>query len=89
MESAGWLLRPKPNIDDCALRMQNPRRMNAGTNLDKIVTTDDIGTICQILLGRNVGTLKYSCKSLHKVVWEAYQESWTRLHEEAIRMFGG
>ena len=36
-----------------------------------------------------VMTLKYSGKSFRKVAWQADQESWARLHEEAFRTFGG
>jgi transposase len=36
-----------------------------------------------------VMTLKYSGKAFRRVVWKADQESWTRLHEEAFRSFGG
>lgn len=34
-------------------------------------------------------TLKYSGKSFRKVVWKADQETWARLHEEALRTNGG
>jgi transposase len=36
-----------------------------------------------------VMTLKYSGKSFRKVVWKADQQTWARLHEEALRTFGG
>jgi transposase len=36
-----------------------------------------------------VMTLKFSGKSFRKVVWKADQETWSRLHEEAWRSFGG
>ena len=36
-----------------------------------------------------VMTLKYSGKSFRKTVWRTNQETWSRLHEEAFRTFGG
>lgn len=36
-----------------------------------------------------VMTLKYSGKSFRKVLWQADQQSWARLHEEAFHAFGG
>ena len=36
-----------------------------------------------------VMTLKYSGKSFRKVVWQADQVTWARVHEEAFRSFGG
>ena len=36
-----------------------------------------------------VMTLKYSGKCFRKVVWKVDQETWSRLHEEAFRCFGG
>ncbi len=36
-----------------------------------------------------VMTLKYSGKAFRRVVWNADQESWARLHEQAFRAFGG
>ncbi len=36
-----------------------------------------------------VMTLKYSGKSFRKVVWKTSQQTWSRLHEEAFRAFGG
>ena len=36
-----------------------------------------------------VMTLKFSGKSFRKVVWKTDQETWSRLHEEAWRSFGG
>jgi hypothetical protein len=36
-----------------------------------------------------VMTLKYSGKSFRKVVWQADQQTWARLHEEAFMAFGG
>ncbi len=36
-----------------------------------------------------VMTLKYSGRSFRKVVWKSSQETWSRLHEEAFRYFGG
>jgi transposase len=36
-----------------------------------------------------VMTLKYSGKSFRKVAWKTDQETWSRLHEEAWRSFGG
>lgn len=36
-----------------------------------------------------VMTLRYSRKSFRKVVWNSSQETWSRLHEEAFRYFGG
>lgn len=36
-----------------------------------------------------VMTLKYSGKSFRKTVWKTNQETWSRLHEEAWRAFGG
>jgi transposase len=36
-----------------------------------------------------VMTLKHSGKSFRKVAWKTDQESWSRLHEEAWRSFGG
>ncbi len=36
-----------------------------------------------------VMTLKYSRRSFRKVVWKSGQETWSRLHEEAFRYFGG
>ena len=34
-------------------------------------------------------TLKYSGKSFRKTVWKTNQETWSRLHEQAWRAFGG
>ncbi len=34
-------------------------------------------------------TLKYSGRAFRKVVWKSSQETWSRLHEEAFRYFGG
>lgn len=36
-----------------------------------------------------VMTLKYSRRSFRKVVWKSGKEEWARLHEEALRYFGG
>ena len=36
-----------------------------------------------------VMTLKYSGKSFRRVAWKTDQESWSRLHEQAWRSFGG
>jgi transposase len=36
-----------------------------------------------------VMTLKYSGKCFRKVAWKMDQETWSRLHEEAFRSFGG
>jgi transposase len=36
-----------------------------------------------------VMTLKFSGKSFRKAVWKADKETWSRLHEEAWRSFGG
>jgi len=36
-----------------------------------------------------VMTLRYSRRSFRKVVWKSSAETWTRLHEEAFRYFGG
>lgn len=36
-----------------------------------------------------VMTLKYSGKCFRKCVWKTSQETWSRLHEEAWRSFGG
>lgn len=36
-----------------------------------------------------VMTLKYSRRSFRKVIWKSSQETWTKLHEEAFRYFGG
>ena len=36
-----------------------------------------------------VMTLKYSGRAFRKVVWKSSQETWSRLHEEAFRYFGG
>jgi transposase len=36
-----------------------------------------------------VMTLKFSGKSFRKTVWKADKETWSRLHEEAWRSFGG
>ena len=36
-----------------------------------------------------VMTLRYSRRSFRKVVWKSSQEVWCRLHEEALRYFGG
>ena len=36
-----------------------------------------------------VMTLKYSGKSFRKTAWQAEQESWARLHEEAFHALGG
>lgn len=36
-----------------------------------------------------VMTLRYSRKSFRKVVWNSSQETWSKLHEEAFRYFGG
>lgn len=36
-----------------------------------------------------VMTLRYSRKSFRKVVWKSSQETWVKLHEEALRFFGG
>lgn len=36
-----------------------------------------------------VMTLKYSGKSVRKVLWKTNQETWARLHEEAFHAFGG
>jgi transposase len=36
-----------------------------------------------------VMTLKFSGKSFRKCVWKADKETWSRLHEEAWRSFGG
>jgi len=34
-------------------------------------------------------TLKYSARAFRKVVWKSSKETWSRLHEEAFRYFGG
>ncbi len=36
-----------------------------------------------------VMTLKYSRRSFRKVVWKSSKETWSKLHEEAFRYFGG
>lgn len=36
-----------------------------------------------------VMTLRYSRRSFRKVVWQSSSETWARLHEEALRYFGG
>lgn len=36
-----------------------------------------------------VMTLRYSRRAFRKVVWKSSQETWSRLHEEAFRYFGG
>ena len=36
-----------------------------------------------------VMTLRYSRRSFRKVVWTSSSETWSRLHEEAFRHFGG
>ena len=36
-----------------------------------------------------VMTLKYSGRCFRKAVWKSSKETWTRLHEEAFRYFGG
>lgn len=36
-----------------------------------------------------VMTLKFSAKSFRKTVWKTSQQTWSRLHEEAFRAFGG
>jgi transposase len=36
-----------------------------------------------------VMTLRYSRRSFRKVVWTSSTETWSRLHEEAFRYFGG
>lgn len=36
-----------------------------------------------------VMTLRYSRRSFRKTVWNSSQETWSRLHEEAFRYFGG
>ncbi|MDB5875709.1 MAG: transposase [Ramlibacter sp.] len=36
-----------------------------------------------------VMTLKYSGKSVRKVVWKTDQQIWAQLHEQAWRAFGG
>lgn len=36
-----------------------------------------------------VMTLRFSRRSFRKVVWQSSSETWSRLHEEAFRYFGG
>lgn len=36
-----------------------------------------------------VMTLKFSRRAFRKVVWNSSQETWSKLHEEAFRYFGG
>jgi transposase len=36
-----------------------------------------------------VMTLKYSGRAFRKVVWRSSKQTWSRLHEEAFRYFGG
>ncbi|WP_374353308.1 IS21 family transposase [Limnohabitans sp.] len=36
-----------------------------------------------------VATLRYSRRSFRRVVWKSGQEVWARLHEQALRYFGG
>jgi len=36
-----------------------------------------------------VMTLKFSRRSFRKVVWKSSKETWSRLHEQAFRYFGG
>jgi len=36
-----------------------------------------------------VMTLKYSARAFRKVVWRSSKQTWSRLHEEAFRYFGG
>lgn len=80
-----------------ALRAREPERFDVLEFLPGEEAQVDYGQGAPTLYKQNkykkpylfVMTLKYSGKSFRKVVWKTSQEIWAKLHEEALRSFGG